>query len=113
MLPALGADVQPVRMPLKAASSASFDWTGFYVGAHLGYATGYSNWSATRAGAAAPALAGSLDFFRAYDGFKGTGSYYAGLHAGYTYMLPSRLVLGIEGDVSFPNLISGLQVIPS
>src|SRR5258707_4945107 len=106
-MPALGADVQPLRMARKAPSNPIFDWTGFYVGAHLGYATGYSNWSAT--GAAGPSLSGSLDFFRAYDGFKGTGSYFAGLQAGYTYMLPSRVVLGVEADVSFPNLISGQQ----
>jgi high affinity Mn2+ porin len=104
-MPALGADVQPLRMVRKAPTNGGFDWIGFYVGAHLGYATGYSNWSAT--GAAGPSLAGSLDFFRAYDGFKGTGSYFAGLQAGYTTMLPSRVVLGVEADVSFPNLISG------
>jgi high affinity Mn2+ porin len=112
-MPTLGADVLPLRMSLKAPSNANFDWTGFYVGAHLGYATGYSNWSATPIGAAGPGLAGSLDFFRTYDGFKGTGSYFAGLQAGYTYMLPSRVVLGIETDVSFPNLIGGQQVFTS
>ena len=46
-----------------------------------------------------PALAGSLDFFKAFDGFKGTGSYYLGLHAGYNYMFPSRLLLGVTQAV--------------
>jgi high affinity Mn2+ porin len=100
-------------MPLKAPGNTSFDWTGFYVGAHGGYATGYSRWSATQAGSATPSLAGSLDFFKAYDGFKGTGSYFSGLQAGYNTMFPSRLVLGVEADVTFPNSIEGAQVISS
>src|SRR6266568_8937625 len=105
-IPASGGDMA-LRTPIKAPTNPSFDWTGFYVGGHVGYATGYSNWSATEAGALAPSLSGSLDFFKAYDGFKGTGSYFAGLQAGYSYMLPSRLVVGLEADVSFPNLIGG------
>src|SRR5258705_12999844 len=111
-IPALGADVA-LRMPVKAPINTSFDWTGLYLGSHFGYATGYSRWSATEPGAVAPSLAGSLDFFKAYDGFKGTGSYFAGLQAGYNYMLPSRVALGIEADLSFPNSIGGPQVISS
>jgi high affinity Mn2+ porin len=103
-----------IPLPVKASAAPYYDWTGFYVGGHLGYATGYSKWSATEAGADVPSLAGSLDFFRAFDGFKGTGSYYIGLQAGYNYMFPSRLVLGVEADVSFPSLIGGApQVISS
>jgi high affinity Mn2+ porin len=111
-IPALSADIAP-RMPLKAPSDPGLDWTGFYLGGHVGYATGYSRWSATEAGIAAPGLTGSLDFFKAYDGFKGTGSYFAGLQAGYNYMLPSRVVLGVEADISLPNSIGGAQVISS
>ena len=33
----------------------------------------------------------------------GTGSYVAGLQGGYNYVFPSRLMLGFEADVSFPN----------
>jgi high affinity Mn2+ porin len=103
-----------IPLPVKASAAPYYDWTGFYVGGHLGYATGYSKWSATEAGADVPSLAGSLDFFRAFDGFKGTGSYYIGLQAGYNYMFPSRLLLGVEADVSFPSLIGGApQVISS
>jgi high affinity Mn2+ porin len=111
-IPALGADAA-LRMALKAPSNTSLDWTGFYLGGHVGYATGYSRWSATEGSAGTPSLAGSLDFFKAYDGFKGTGSYFAGLQAGYNYMLPSRVVLGVEADISFPNFMAGTQVISS
>ena len=47
--------------------------------------------------------AGPLDFFQPYDPFRGTGSYFAGLQAGYNVVLPNRLLLGIEADVSFPE----------
>jgi high affinity Mn2+ porin len=111
--PALAADAV-ARMPLKAPSSPlSDDWTGFYVGAHGGYATGYSKWSGTEAGTAAPTLSGSLNFFHAYDAFKGTGSYALGLQAGYNYMFSSRLVFGAEADITFPSLIAGTQVFSS
>ena len=80
-------------MPVKAPDRPPYyDWTGFYVGGHVGYATGYSRWSATEPDTAMPSLVGSLDFFHAFDGFKGTGSYFSGFQAGYSYMFPSRLV---------------------
>jgi len=111
--PAAGADPS-VTMPLKAlAVPAPSDWTGFYLGGHFGYATGTSNWVATQGGASAPTLNGSLDFFNSYDAFKGTGSYYAGLQAGYNRMLPSRFLVGIEADFSSPNTIAGSQTIAS
>jgi high affinity Mn2+ porin len=93
-------------MPIKAPPALpSFDWTGAYVGAHFGYATGRSDWSATEPGGAGPALAGSLDFFKPYDFFKGIGSNFWGFQAGYNYMFRSRVVLGVEADVSSPSSV--------
>ncbi|HKN08267.1 MAG TPA: carbohydrate porin [Pseudomonadota bacterium] len=110
---AIGADSATYK-PVKASAVArAYDWTGFYVGSHFGYATGYSRWSATEPGMAIPALAGSLDLFKAFDGFKGTGSYYLGLQGGYNYMFASRLLIGIEADASFPSNIHGIQTISS
>ncbi len=91
----------------------AYDWTGFYVGGHLGYASGSSNWSATQAGAATPTLGGSLDLYNTFDMFKGTGSYLLGFQAGYNYMFPTRLVVGAEADVSFPSVLSGSQTMAS
>src|ERR1700738_326749 len=109
--PAAAADPS---MPLKAlAVPTAPDWTGFYLGGHFGYATGTSNWVGTEGGASAPTLNGSLDLFNSYDAFKGTGSFFAGLQAGYNYMLPSRFLVGFEADFSAPNTIAGTQAISS
>jgi high affinity Mn2+ porin len=113
MHPAVAADPS-ATMPLKAlAVPAAPDWTGFYLGGHFGYATGTSNWAATEGGASTPTSNGSLDLFNSYDAFKGTGSYYAGLQAGYNRMFPSRFLVGIEADFSSPNTIGGEQSISS
>jgi high affinity Mn2+ porin len=105
-------------LPVKAPSNMSsalfpFEWAGLYFGGHLGYASGTSRWSATEGGASAPSLSGSLDLFNSYDAFKGTGSHFAGLQVGFNYMLPSRLVFGVEADVSAPNTIAGNQSVSS
>ena len=86
-------------MPTKAppAVPAAYDWTGSYIGAHLGYAAGRSDWSSPAG------VSGTLDLFNSYDAFKGTGSYFLGLQAGYDRMLASRWLIGVEADVSFPS----------
>ena len=79
--------------------SAAYDWTGFYVGGHMGYASGNSNWTAASGGAVIDR--GSLNLLQSYDGFNQGGSWFDGLQAGYNYMLPNRVVVGTEADVSF------------
>jgi len=93
---AVGAADVLTKVPPPAAPS-EYDWTGFYLGGHLGYAWGSSNW------ATAPGVAGSLDLFQGFDVFKGTGSFFGGLQAGYDYMLPNRFIIGAEVDASFPS----------
>ncbi|MFZ2079908.1 MAG: outer membrane beta-barrel protein, partial [Xanthobacteraceae bacterium] len=46
------------------------------------------------------------------DAFSETGSFYEGLQAGYDYTLPSRYVIGVGGDVSFPSFpnLSGISI---
>ena len=87
----------------------TFDWTGAFIGAHFGYSAGSSGFS-KRPGYAADG--GSFGLFEVFDPFKGTGSYAIGLSAGYNYMLPSRVVLGVEADVSIPNTIAGSTAVP-
>jgi high affinity Mn2+ porin len=96
-------------MPTKApppATVAAYDWSGFYAGAHLGYAGGTSNWST------APNLSGSFGLFQSYDAFKNDGSYFGGLQAGYNTMLANRFVVGAEADASFPSFpnLAGISI---
>ncbi len=91
----------------------AYDWTGFYLGAHIGYALGASNWSATQAGSATPSLNGSLDFSNAYNLSTGSGSYLLGLQAGYDHMAASRWLVGVETSVSFPSFVGGTQTFSS
>ena len=62
----------------------------------MGYAWGNSNWSTTGA-------SGAFSLAEPIDVFSETGSFYAGVQAGYNYMLPDRFVVGVEADVSFPS----------
>jgi high affinity Mn2+ porin len=73
------------------AQAAAFDWSGYYVGGHVGYSRGY----------------GRDTLFDPASDSAGTlfGSLFGGLQFGYNYVLPSRLFLGIEGDISFPNYL--------
>jgi high affinity Mn2+ porin len=73
------------------------DWTGWYVGGHLGY--GWGNSSFTGPGG----ISGTLDLFQPFDAFKSTGSYFEGVQAGYNYMFANRVVIGAEADASFPS----------
>src|ERR1700730_10505168 len=72
--------------PIPYANPAAYNWNGFYVGGQMGYAWGTSNWSASSPGA--PNVSGSLSLAQRIDIFSETGSFFAGLQAGYNYMLP-------------------------
>jgi high affinity Mn2+ porin len=89
------------------AAVPNWGWAGWYVGGHFGYAAGASDWTAASAGGTS---AGRIDVFNTFDTFKGTGSYFGGLQGGYNVVLPSRVLLGVEADLSFPSMISGNAV---
>jgi high affinity Mn2+ porin len=105
------ADERPLVMPFKAPPAAAkpYDWGGLYIGGHFGAAWGRSDWSA----AGGLPLSGSFDLAHGYNAFKGTGSYFAGLQAGYNAMLPNHILLGADADISFPNTIEGSQTFSS
>jgi high affinity Mn2+ porin len=98
---ALAADLR-VKTPVPYLANSS-DWTGWYVGAHVGVTRGFSDWSSTPIGPGGPASNGSFDLPFHFDFMAGTGSYVAGLQGGYNRVFPSRLMLGVEADASFPN----------
>ncbi|CCE01681.1 carbohydrate porin [Bradyrhizobium sp. STM 3809] len=95
---------------IRSAEAEVSAWTGPYLGAHVAYAGGASGW---RASNAVTTVGGSTGLFSSYDMFKGTGSYLFGLQAGYNWTLPSRLVIGVEADVSSPNTIAGERTVTS
>jgi high affinity Mn2+ porin len=105
--PAFAADV---HAPAKAQPAAAYDFGGFYIGGHLGYAAGSSAFTASEAGV--PFASGSLNFLQPFDAFSGDGSYFGGWQVGYNLVLPDRVLLGGEADVSFPSFpsLSGVSV---
>jgi high affinity Mn2+ porin len=97
-------------LPTKApppAVLAAYDWSGFYLGGHIGYALGGSRWSSTQVGAATPAVNGAFDFSNAYNFSSGTGSYLLGFQAGYDIMTSSHWLFGVQTDISFPSFVGG------
>lgn len=85
-------------MPTKAPPPGvqAYDWTAFYLGGHLGYAWGTSNFTGP------PGISGTLDLYKGFDFFNEAGSFFAGIQTGYDYMLPNRFVFGAAADASFP-----------
>ena len=74
------------------APQSGFPTSGFYVGGHMGYLFG--NGTATLADPAGVQSAG---------GSTPYGTFYGGVQAGYEHYFPSRLMLGVELDMSFAN----------
>ncbi len=98
-------DVMVTKAPPPSSTPTDFNWTGFYAGGHLGYAWGSSNWTG-------PGVSGSLDLAQPVDTFDEAGSFFAGLQAGYNYMLPNRVLIGAEIDASFPSFpnLAGISI---
>jgi high affinity Mn2+ porin len=87
-------------LPIKAASvSSPYHWTGFYVGGHVGYGRGRANTTLSD-----PAPSGGSNSF---------GGLFGGAQFGYNYLLTSRVLLGVEADISFPNYLSADDVAAS
>jgi high affinity Mn2+ porin len=94
---AFAADIILATKAPPPSTPPAPDWTGWYVGGHLGYAWGNSNFSGPAG------VSGSLGLFQPFDAFQSTGSYFEGLQAGYNYMFADRVVIGAEADASFPS----------
>ncbi|MEW6149063.1 MAG: carbohydrate porin [Bradyrhizobium sp.] len=91
---------QAADLVLKApALKAVYDWTGLYIGMHTGFTRGTS--SATLAD---PTVATDNHVFNGMTG---------GVQAGYNWRLSSGVLLGVEGDISFPNYLPSNHVVSS
>lgn len=91
----LAADIPAI----KAKPASAYDWSGAYVGAHVGYARGTAGSTFSD-----PAPLGASNTF---------GSLYGGVQVGYNYRLSPRLLLGLEADITFPNYLSADNVASS
>ncbi len=89
-------DIMVTKSTPSSYSGAGYNWNGFYAGGHLGVAWGSSNWTAS------PGVSGSTSLFQTIDTFDEGGSFFAGVQGGYNYMLPNRILIGVEADASFP-----------
>jgi opacity protein-like surface antigen len=88
-IPAMTAELKRA-FPAYQAPATNYDWTGFYMGAHVDNswsATGGSTIDTATGAASAPIIAG-------------TSNWHGGIQLGYDYMMPSRVVVGISADVS-------------
>ncbi len=86
---------RPVR-PAPVPVVLPYNWTGFYVGGHIG--GGWQDGDSTLLGAPAPL------FFPLGTTQSGSGSgFLGGVQAGYNYQLSPNWLVGIEGDISWTN----------
>jgi high affinity Mn2+ porin len=89
-------------MPLKApAYRAAYDWTGFYLGGHVGYGGGSFGPGAN------PLPEQGVFFPHSVTGLIG------GYQAGYSRQFSNHVVLGIEADASFPSPVDGPALTPA
>ncbi len=89
---ASAADMALKGAPPSLTSPVSiYNWTGFYLGAHVGDAWGTTESSATLLGTTLPVVS------QTFNGFLG------GFQGGYNWQT-GVLVLGVEGDFSFAGL---------
>ena len=69
-------DAVAADLPVKAPkSSTDYDWTGFYVGGHIGLAAGNSAWTLEPLGGGSP-VAGSFGLYQSPNAFKESGTDY-------------------------------------
>jgi outer membrane immunogenic protein len=86
---AKSADLGVPRQPIAAEVMVPvWSWTGFYVGAHVGYGWGRANWNFVQAGTFVS---------------PSTNGVFGGAQIGYNYQI-NNIVLGIEADASAADM---------
>lgn len=80
-----------VDEPAMAVPAATGDWTGAYVGGHIGWVSGNVDWETLPT----PGLTGSYSL----------GGWLLGAQGGYNWQMDT-FVLGVEGDVSLGDIVS-------
>lgn len=95
----------PVKAPVLAPAPV-LSWTGFYLGAHIGYGWGESDVDTSLL--PSPALFGAAPFNQGHDadGFVG------GLQLGYNWQVGPSWLWGVEADVSWTDINGSSSVGP-
>ena len=112
---AFAADLaSPTITPPVLTPPQFYNWNGGFVGGNLGYSWGSANYTVqntSNPGVIIDRSSHTLSqTINSYD--NETGSWFAGLQAGYNYMLPNRVVVGGVADLassSIFNITTGLQ----
>jgi outer membrane immunogenic protein len=95
---ALAADIaRPMyKAPPAGVMPVAYDWTGFYIGGHVGYGWADKSWTDSF---------GIVTAGHESDGFLGGGQ------VGFNYQI-NQFVFGVEGDISWANLSGGASTGP-
>ena len=88
-IPVMAAELKRA-IPAYQPPAPNYDWTGFYVGAHVGGSWFKSNSKTINTATGAP--------FADADG--NTSQWGGGIQLGFDYMTPSRVVIGVQADMS-------------
>jgi high affinity Mn2+ porin len=99
----LASPLAAADLPTKAprAMAIVYDWTGFYVGGHVGYGSGSFGPATNGVHNYGVVLPASI------TGFTG------GFQGGYRYQFGNHVVLGAEGEVTFPDSVDQTKIHPT
>jgi outer membrane immunogenic protein len=91
--------VQPVYKAVPAAAPLTYDWRGFYVGAHIGGVNNKVDSNTIDIASGIPTSTNSAS----------SSGIFGGGQAGYNFMATPNWLLGIEADISAANLRSSIS----
>lgn len=94
------ADLAPRPVEPVAPVYTPYDWSGPYIGLHVGYGWGRENDNYSENGPLLPPTPAQTQSVA--DHFNMNG-FVGGAHAGYNYQI-NQFVLGIEGDVDYSDI---------
>ena len=97
--PAAAADLA-TKYPVKAVAVPVFSWTGFYIGANVGYGGDKFNYNAYDPAGLVTGIPG----FSYADASITSSGFFAGGQIGYNYQFANNVVLGIETDLQWSDI---------